>query len=226
MTRVIAYIDGFNLYHAIDELNTPHLKWLDLWALSASIVRKSESLAKVYYFSAYPNWKPASAMRHKAYVRALEYRGVTCELGHFKERQRKCYKCRAVWPAHEEKETDVHMGARIVADSYENRFDRAIIITADSDLVPALKIVQSAFPEKELFVAAPPKRRAHARALNPKLEITRGRLAKCRLPEKAQEMGGPLLFECPSSYALPRELASGRPAPSGLDKHFERRGRR
>ncbi len=29
MTRIIAYIDGFNLYHAIDSLGKPHLKWLE-----------------------------------------------------------------------------------------------------------------------------------------------------------------------------------------------------
>jgi hypothetical protein len=34
MRDVIAYIDGFNLYHAIDDLEKPHLKWLDLNALS------------------------------------------------------------------------------------------------------------------------------------------------------------------------------------------------
>ncbi|MFO1241201.1 MAG: hypothetical protein U1E64_12690 [Sphingomonadaceae bacterium] len=28
MRRVIVYIDGFNLYHAIDDLGQPHLKWL------------------------------------------------------------------------------------------------------------------------------------------------------------------------------------------------------
>ncbi len=34
MKKVISYIDGLNLYHAIDDLNRPHLKWVDLWALS------------------------------------------------------------------------------------------------------------------------------------------------------------------------------------------------
>ena len=27
--RVACYIDGFNLYHAIDDLDKPHLKWLE-----------------------------------------------------------------------------------------------------------------------------------------------------------------------------------------------------
>ena len=28
--RVIGFIDGFNLYHAIDDLGQAHLKWVDL----------------------------------------------------------------------------------------------------------------------------------------------------------------------------------------------------
>jgi len=41
MRNVIAYIDGFNLYHAIDELAQPHLKWLNLWALSSHLLREA-----------------------------------------------------------------------------------------------------------------------------------------------------------------------------------------
>lgn len=202
MIRVIVYIDGFNLYHAIDERQKPHLKWLDLWALGQSILRDKEKLEKVYYFSAYPHWKLASEQRHRIYVKALEHQGVTCEMGHFKNKDGKCNVCGATWIKHEEKETDVHMEARLVADAYAGKFDRAIVITADSDLLPAIKIVKTAFPDKELFVAAPPKRKAHARALNPKIELTPGRLARCRLPEEARDENGEVLFVCPPPYAL------------------------
>ena len=34
MTRVACYVDGFNLYHAINDLNKPHLKWLDIRAVA------------------------------------------------------------------------------------------------------------------------------------------------------------------------------------------------
>jgi uncharacterized LabA/DUF88 family protein len=203
MKRAIVYIDGFNLYHAIDELNKPHLKWLDLWALGQSLLRDKERLEKVYYFSAYPHWKLASEQRHRIYVKALEAQSVTCEMGHFKNKDGRCNSCGATWKRHEEKETDVHMGARLVADAYAQKFDRAILITADSDLLPAIKIVQSAFPEKELFAVAPPKRMAHARGLNPRLEITPGRLAKCRLPDEGRDKEGVVLFACPAEWALP-----------------------
>ena len=98
------------------------------------------------------------------------------------------------WTAHEEKETDVHIAARIVIDASEDRFDRAIIITADSDLAPALRIVETRFPKKQLFVVSPPGRLSHARSLKPRLELTPGRLEKCLLPELAHDSDGKLPF--------------------------------
>ena len=37
--RVISFIDGFNLYHAIDNLNQSHLKWLNLHSLSNAFIK-------------------------------------------------------------------------------------------------------------------------------------------------------------------------------------------
>jgi len=52
--RVISFIDGFNLYHAISTLRRPELKWTDLRALSRVFLKShSEELVGVYYFSAY-----------------------------------------------------------------------------------------------------------------------------------------------------------------------------
>ncbi len=40
--RVISFIDGFNLYHAIANLKRPHLKWLDLLTKSFDPIAKKE----------------------------------------------------------------------------------------------------------------------------------------------------------------------------------------
>lgn len=63
MMRTAFLIDGFNLYHSVkdviaDGLGTPRLKWLDIPALCAGIVRdcpeipKTGTLASVHYFTA------------------------------------------------------------------------------------------------------------------------------------------------------------------------------
>ena len=51
--RVNVYIDGFNLYHAINELGDDTLKWVDVRLLSENILNKYQTLNKVKYFSAY-----------------------------------------------------------------------------------------------------------------------------------------------------------------------------
>lgn len=201
MTRIITYVDGFNLYHAIDNLKRPALKWLDLWALASSIARTGETVIEVNYFSAYATWRPDAYKRHIEYVKALEHAGVKCIMGHFKSKTRTCLSCGATWTQHEEKETDVHIAARIVVDACEDRYDRAILITADSDLVPALDIVKARFPKKQLFVVAPPGRMTAARGLKPRLELTTGRLAKCPLPQTATDpANGRVLFTRPTNY--------------------------
>jgi uncharacterized LabA/DUF88 family protein len=202
MTRIIAYIDGFNLYHAIHDLRRPALKWLDFKALVISLARDGETVIEVNYFSAYATWRPHAYQRHIEYVKALEHAGVKCIMGHFKSKQRTCRSCGALWTQHEEKETDVHLAARIVVDACEDRYDRAVLITADSDLVPALDIVKARFPKKQIFVATPPKRFGHARGLKPAMEITAGRLAKCTLPVMAADpVTGRVLFTRPANYA-------------------------
>ena len=88
--RLACYIDGFNLYHAIDELRTPthqclnHLKWLNLWALSESIARQNETIVAVNYFSAYATWLPDQYARHRVYIAALSHCGVSVFMARFK----------------------------------------------------------------------------------------------------------------------------------------------
>ncbi len=204
MRNVIAYVDGFNLYHAIDDLKKPHLKWLDLFALAKSLCGQNEILIGVKYFTAYATWKQGAVGRHRHYIAALEHAGVQCIIGHFKEKYRTCLSCGARWIGHEEKETDVAIAVEVVADAFTDAYERALIISADSDLAPALRIVQKHYPKKTLNVIAPPGRMSHARDLKPIFEITQGRIAKCLLPETAPARDGRPLFLRPTSYNPPR----------------------
>lgn len=70
----------------------------------------------------------------------------------------KCFSCGNEWLRHEEKKTDVNIAVRILDDAYDDRFDKAIVVSGDSDLVPAIQSVYTRFPEKRIIVAFPPKR--------------------------------------------------------------------
>ena len=54
MRKAAFFIDGFNLYHSLDKKKDFHkYKWLNLWRLSELILLPNETLADVYYFTAY-----------------------------------------------------------------------------------------------------------------------------------------------------------------------------
>jgi hypothetical protein len=118
MTPVCVYIDGFNLYHALLKVRDNRVKWLDLNALSHRLISpKTEKVQSIFYFSALAHWLPDKMARHAIYVKALPARGVTCILGYFKSKDRRCNSCGATWVAHEEKETDVSIGINLVNDA-------------------------------------------------------------------------------------------------------------
>jgi NYN domain-containing protein len=200
MIDLITYIDGLNLYHVINDLGIPSLKWLNLWSLSESLARRDERLVAVKYFSAFATWLPGPYSRHRRYVKALQHAGVETTMGRFKEKPRKCPKCKYQWFGHEEKETDVHIAITLVHDALTNKFQRAIVISADSDLGPAIRLAAATAPLKQIFVAAPPGRLTYARDLKPRLEVTRGRIAKHLFPEKLYDHSGNIVVERPMEY--------------------------
>ncbi len=76
--RIICFVDGFNMYHALKDLQQPHLKWLNLQLLFNRLTRsKSQIITQILFFSAYPTWKQDSCHRHRLYIKALSSHGVT-----------------------------------------------------------------------------------------------------------------------------------------------------
>lgn len=154
--NVIAFIDGFNLYHAIHDCGRNHWKWLNLRSLCSIFAPEPQyNLNRIYYFSAYATWRPNAYKRHREYVKALEAVGVTPIMGNFKAKSRTCFTCNSTWVDHEEKETDVNLAIYLLKESYQDNFGRALILTGDSDLTPVIKKVKILFPNKELKIISP-----------------------------------------------------------------------
>lgn len=201
MRRTHAYVDGFNLYHAIDDLKEPQLKWLDLRSLAQGLLRTAEILGAANYFSAYATWRPTSYSKHRTLYRGASRYRVNVVMGNFKKKNQKCRSCGATWIAHDEEGTDVHIAVQLVADAIRATCERLILISADSDLVPALNLArQHATAPIQVFVAAPPGRLSAARALGSKLEITVGRLRKALSPPEVVDAKGKLVASCPYDW--------------------------
>lgn len=163
MARVAAFIDGFNLYHALDGDPALHkYKWLNLAKLARCFVKPDDEITAVFYFTAYATWAPDKVAKHKNYVRALELEGVKPVFGEFRKKDRKCPKCRKDYTTFEEKETDVNIAIKLFQTAITNLYDTALVVSGDSDLIPALEAVKRTFPDKKIVVVIPIGRRAEA----------------------------------------------------------------
>ncbi len=208
--RVAVFIDGFNLYHAIKALRVEHLKWLSLRKLSEEFASAPQfTIDHLFYFSAYATWIPDALIRHRKYIKALKEEGTTVVLGKFKKKDRKCPACHTRWKGHEEKETDVNIALYLLDGAYRNIYDHAIILSADSDLVPAIRMVRERFPEKGIRLLLPVGRPNSAELLNaigdPQgvRKIKRLHLERCLLPESISDEKGSIIVRRPTEYDPP-----------------------
>lgn len=137
------------------------------------------------------------------YIHALELRGVIPILGQFKMKNRKCPACDHRWVGHEEKETDVNIALFLLNLAYEDQFDRALVISNDSDLAPAIRMVRKCFPEKRITTVAPPglfHSRELMQASSDKTKIRVEHLERCLLPLVVADPSGLISVSRPHEY--------------------------
>ena len=149
--RTAVYIDGFNLYYGALK-GTPY-KWLDLKQLCRGILDPRHTIESIVYCTARARPSPADpdiATRQKIYLKALaahipEFKPI---FGHFLETR---LLCKPVDPRHgrlvevlrmEEKGSDVNLAVHLVNDARKNEFDCAVVVSNDSDLAEAMRIVK------------------------------------------------------------------------------------
>ncbi len=186
MERVVAFIDGFNIYHSIADKKLNNLKWLNYRTLAqAFIKRSSQQLKEVYYFTALANWNSNKVNRHKIYIEALKTQDVKVILGKFKRVTKKCRKCYNLYKTFEEKETDVNIAIYLLSFAFQDKFDLALLFSGDSDLVPAIKKIKEWCPDKKIKVIIPYGRSAEylKKVCDEYAHIKRKHLEKCQLPE-------------------------------------------
>ena len=202
--RVACYIDGFNLYHAIDALGDHLLKWTDLRSLVASFLRQDDSLVRIVFFTAFNTWDAEKRQRHVNYVKALESTGIEVVLSRFDRVKKHCFQQDRYCPFREEKQTDVAIAIEVLSDCYEKELQRILLLTADSDQVPLVKRVRQRFPEAIVYMIAPPGRLSAARELGGVCsgftELSANR-RQHPLPSEIRDARGKLIAARPALYA-------------------------
>ena len=206
--RVIAYLDGFNLYFGLRESGLRRCYWLNLRALAESLMRPGQTLVATKYFTAriaggrtddLPERKRKLDRKRKRQSDFLEALNTLPDFkmfeGHFLGKDIRCRSCQASWRTHEEKMTDVQIATEMLDDAYDDRFDVALILSADSDLVPPMRSIRRRFPRKRIVVCFPPGRSSVQlkRAAHASLTVPVGKLDAAQFPDEVTKPDGYVL---------------------------------
>lgn len=166
MNRVSFLIDGFNLYHSVNqasfEMKGASTKWLNIRSLLNSYLENMEGraeIASIHYFSALAHHMeekhPGTVDRHRTFIRCLEDTGIETHLHNFKAQPIHCQVCGKVFRRNEEKETDVAIGVKLMELLHLNECDTVFLVSGDTDLKPAILTALRIFPEKGVGVIFP-----------------------------------------------------------------------
>ena len=205
--RVAFYIDGFNLSHAISDLEAVYLKWNSLWALAQGVIHaRSQALEKVVFCTAfYPN-DFGKRVRHERYIKAQQHFGVTVVFGHYVRENMDCRACGNAWKKPTEKETDINVALALIDDAHMDVFDHAFLVTNDSDQAATAKLFARRFPAKRLTTVCPPGR-THSKHLldlsSSSLTLTREHVERSVMDHMIHTPGG--LIVRPHEYAPPAD---------------------
>lgn len=203
MATVIAYVDGFNLYHGLRDKYRRRYLWLDLEQLVRRL-RPQDGIIAVRYFTALVRDEPPALARQRAYLDALSAHSGTVEivLGRYQAKTMTCRQCGSVWTSYEEKETDVNIAVSLVADAAASASDIALIISADSDLCPAIRTARSLNPDRGMITAFPPRRSSfEIRSLIPgAFTIAAADLRNSLLPETVSDQATGRSYKRPGKW--------------------------
>ncbi len=191
--RVIVYIDGFNLYYGLREKRWKWAYWLDLKKLAGALLKKRQTLVHTHYFTAVLKSPDDKRRRQATYLDALAtLKDVSIHYGHYLADTITCRNCDHHYVTHHEKMTDVNIAVQLMTDAFQDRFDNAIVVSADSDLVSPVRAVCALFPAKRVVVAFPPERASSElkKQASGYVNIGRAALVKSLLPDPVVKANG------------------------------------
>ncbi|MGD2157139.1 MAG: NYN domain-containing protein [Anaerolineales bacterium] len=157
--RVIVYIDGFNLYFGLRAKGWYKYYWLNMKTFAESLLIPDQTLVHTKYFTSKVSRPEAKRKRQAAYLSALStLTGLSIYYGRYQSISESCQHCGHTYTTSNEKKTDVNIATHMLVDVFQDRFDTAILVSADSDLVSPISEILRLFPHKYVKVAFPPER--------------------------------------------------------------------
>ncbi|MCK4863044.1 MAG: NYN domain-containing protein [Dehalococcoidales bacterium] len=198
MVKVIVYVDGFNLYFGLRESGFKKYYWLNIRLLAEKLLMFNQELVFTKYFTARITDDPEKEKRQATYIEALEtlrdYNDFEIYYGHYRKDPFKCPRCRQVYKVPHEKKTDVNIATEMLLDAFSDKFEKALLISADSDLVPPIEAIKNKYPDKDVIVAFPPRRYStELENVTTSFHINRANLAQSQFPETITKSDGFIL---------------------------------
>jgi uncharacterized LabA/DUF88 family protein len=149
--RTFIYIDGFNFFYRSVK-GTPY-KWVNFKELCRRLLKPYNKIVAIRYFTALVSelGDPKRPIRQETYIRALQtyIPELTVHYGSFQTHQ---VMTRLVKPINgnnyaeiyktEEKGSDVNLAVHLLNDAWLDNYDCAVIVSNDSDLAEAIRLVK------------------------------------------------------------------------------------
>ncbi|MBF0107454.1 MAG: NYN domain-containing protein [Deltaproteobacteria bacterium] len=148
--KTYVYVDAFNLYYGAIKGTKFH--WLNLDTFCKKILPQHE-VTRIKYFTALVKPRPndlQEPLRQQLYLRALKTipnldiiyghylsHTVTMPMADFKDGKIKYARVIKT----EEKGSDVNLATHLLHDAHLNKYESAVVVTNDSDLVEPIRII-------------------------------------------------------------------------------------
>ncbi len=171
------YIDGFNFYYGA--VKDTSYKWLDFMAMFKMLLQPHHNITKIKYFTAKVSGKrdPGAPLRQKTFIRALQKHIPELEVRYGLFLSHPGFKP-LVQPISwrslgknieyanvqktEEKGSDVNLSVHLVNDAWLNAYECAVVVSNDTDLAEAMRLVKLHHPKKLMGLISPLRPRPKA----------------------------------------------------------------
>lgn len=196
MSRAIVYIDGFNLYYGLRANRWQRFYWLNLRQVALHLLKAGQALVETKYFTSLVTAPLDKNRRQAIFLEALgTLPDFSIYYGHYLADTVVCRQCGHTYTTHHEKMTDVNIATELLSDAFADRFDAALLVSADSDLVGPVQKVRQLFRQKRVVVVFPPARHSNAlkNVANATLHLDRATLAQSVFPDQVTKPDGYVL---------------------------------
>lgn len=130
--RIAIFVDGSNLYHYLRELGLTGLIEFDYKAFAQFLARGRSIVSATYYIGKVRSQGDAKGEELRRWqqklVARLQNMGWRVEYGHMMQHD----------GVFTEKGVDVHIAVDLLTGAYDNRYDTAVLVSSDTDLIPAV----------------------------------------------------------------------------------------